>query len=172
MGRRGNFQGTKLSKEPRNQRYIEIFSVCLLDDMQFHGSWEAHNLGWMTLARTVLLSGTQSSPGAKWNKELKPWWLSGKESTCQCRRHGFDPWSGKIPHASEQLSPCTTATEPMLWEEEVDFDQKEMLPDSILTESLWQLLSQQTHLTLNEHPAHESTKYFIYCGRYAFQSPS
>ena len=19
-----------------------------------------------------------------------PWWLSGKESTCQCRRHGFD----------------------------------------------------------------------------------
>ena len=24
-------------------------------------------------------------------------WLSGKESTCQCRRHGFDPWVGKIP---------------------------------------------------------------------------
>ena len=21
-----------------------------------------------------------------------PWWLSGKESTCQCRRHGFNPW--------------------------------------------------------------------------------
>ena len=29
----------------------------------------------------------------------------GKESTCQCRRHGFDPWSGKIPHALEQLRP-------------------------------------------------------------------
>ena len=29
-----------------------------------------------------------------------PRWLSGKESTCQCRgcrRHGFDPWVGKIP---------------------------------------------------------------------------
>ena len=26
-----------------------------------------------------------------------PWWLSGKESMCQCRRHGFDPWDGKIP---------------------------------------------------------------------------
>ena len=26
-----------------------------------------------------------------------PRWLSGKESTYQCRRHGFDPWSGKIP---------------------------------------------------------------------------
>ena len=26
-----------------------------------------------------------------------PRWLSCKESTCQCRRHGFDPWIGKIP---------------------------------------------------------------------------
>ena len=24
-------------------------------------------------------------------------WLSGKESTCQWRRWGFDPWVGKIP---------------------------------------------------------------------------
>ena len=23
-------------------------------------------------------------------------WLSGKEYTCQCRRHRFDPWVGKI----------------------------------------------------------------------------
>ena len=26
-----------------------------------------------------------------------PKWLSGKESTCQCRRCGFNPWVGKIP---------------------------------------------------------------------------
>ena len=26
-----------------------------------------------------------------------PWWLSGKEFACQCRRRGFDPWVGKIP---------------------------------------------------------------------------
>jgi len=25
-----------------------------------------------------------------------PWWLSGKESTCQCWRPRFDPWLGKI----------------------------------------------------------------------------
>ena len=25
-----------------------------------------------------------------------PWWLSGKDSACQCRRHGFEPWVGKI----------------------------------------------------------------------------
>ena len=24
-------------------------------------------------------------------------WCSGKESACQCRRPGFDPWVGKIP---------------------------------------------------------------------------
>ena len=35
-----------------------------------------------------------------------PWWLSGEESACQWRRHGFDPQSGKIPHAKEQLSLC------------------------------------------------------------------
>ena len=28
-----------------------------------------------------------------------------------CKRHGFNPWSGKIPHASEQLSLCATAAE-------------------------------------------------------------
>ena len=30
-----------------------------------------------------------------------PWWFSGQESACQCRRQGFYPWSGKIPPATE-----------------------------------------------------------------------
>ena len=30
------------------------------------------------------------------------------------RGHGFKPWSGKIPHAAEQLSPCATTAEPAL----------------------------------------------------------
>ena len=34
-----------------------------------------------------------------------PWWRSGWESACQCRGHGFEPWSGKIPRATEQLGP-------------------------------------------------------------------
>jgi len=37
----------------------------------------------------TLLTEPPSHPGL-------PWWLTGKESTCQCRRHGFDPWVGKI----------------------------------------------------------------------------
>ena len=44
-----------------------------------------------------------------------PWWLSGKESACHWKRHGFNPWSRKIPHAVEELSPCITTMEPMLW---------------------------------------------------------
>ena len=40
-----------------------------------------------------------------------PWWSRGYESACQRRGRGFDPWPGKIPHTSEQLSPCATATE-------------------------------------------------------------
>ena len=47
------------------------------------------------------------------NRQLGlPWWRSGWESACQCRGHGFEPWSGKIPHASEQLGPWATTTEP------------------------------------------------------------
>ena len=41
-----------------------------------------------------------------------PWRRSGWESACQCRGHGFEPWSGTIPHAAEQLGPWATTTEP------------------------------------------------------------
>ena len=47
-------------------------------------------------------------------KKRLPWWCSGWESACQCREHGFEPWSGRIPHAAEQLGLCATTTEPAL----------------------------------------------------------
>ena len=53
-----------------------------------------------------------------------PWWLSGKESACQCKRHEFSPWSGRIPDAVDVdqlslcvlqlLSLCSRAQEPQL----------------------------------------------------------
>ena len=43
-----------------------------------------------------------------------PWSFNGYESTCQGMGHGFDPWSGKIPHAMELQSSSTTTTEPDL----------------------------------------------------------
>ena len=33
----------------------------------------------------------------------------------QCGGHRFEPWSRKIPHATEQLSLCATTTEPALY---------------------------------------------------------
>ena len=37
------------------------------------------------------------------------WWLSSKESTCQCRRQGFNPSVGKIPWRRKwQLTPVLT----------------------------------------------------------------
>ena len=42
-----------------------------------------------------------------------PWWCSGWESPCQCRGHGFEPWSGKILHAAERLGPWATIAEPV-----------------------------------------------------------
>ena len=61
-----------------------------------------------------LLFGKKTPP--KWHKREYfysglPWWFGGKESVCQCSRHRFNPWSGKIPHTMGQLSPCATATE-------------------------------------------------------------
>ena len=41
-----------------------------------------------------------------------PWWRSGWESACQCRGHGFKPWSGRIPRAAERLGPWATIAEP------------------------------------------------------------
>ena len=51
-----------------------------------------------------LRQGSQDFPGS----------TIDKKSTCQCRRHRFDPWSRKIPYSAEQLSPSTTTTEPVL----------------------------------------------------------
>ena len=48
-------------------------------------------------------------------KDLRlPWWLSGGESSCQCRRCRFYPWSWKIPHVVEQLGLGATTIEPVL----------------------------------------------------------
>ena len=48
------------------------------------------------------LSQMDSSSKMKIRASLVAQWLR----ICrQCRGHGFEPWSGKIPHAAEQLGP-------------------------------------------------------------------
>ena len=46
------------------------------------------------------------------DKKTKQGFPGGAVVTFQRRGHGFEPWSGKIPHAAEQLSLCATTTEP------------------------------------------------------------
>jgi len=66
----------------RSQRYTKASKLSLPD----HQSCQF--LGW----------GVDQVEILSWNILMKglPRWLSGKESTCQCRRHRFDPWIGKI----------------------------------------------------------------------------
>ena len=68
--------------------------------------WCAH---WPSLVGTL-----RHHPETSFKNETLglPWWRSGWESACQCRGHGFEPWSGKIPQAAEQLGPWATTTEP------------------------------------------------------------
>ena len=40
-----------------------------------------------------------------------PSWFSGKESAYQCRRQGFDPWSGTDPTSHGVTWPCVTTSE-------------------------------------------------------------
>ena len=56
--------------------------------------------GWGSRAR----SQCRNDKVSRMRKGL-PWWRSGWGSACQCRGRGFEPWSGRIPHAAEQLGP-------------------------------------------------------------------
>ena len=61
------------------------------------------------LLTPCLCCSCYSSPN-QWDTSLfsgrLPRWLSSKESACQCRRHGFDPWVRKIPWRRKwQLTP-------------------------------------------------------------------
>ena len=53
------------------------------------------------------------------HKERLPWWLSGKEPTCQCRRLVLDPGSGRSPgegHGSPLQDACLrNPTDPGAW---------------------------------------------------------
>ena len=72
--------------------------------MANHSSILAWKIPWMEKPRRLQSMGWQRVRHS-WVTSLfilhygLPWSLSGKESTCQCRRHkrcGFDPWVGKI----------------------------------------------------------------------------
>ena len=62
-----------------------------------------------TLIRYLFIS--YQAPGLSW-------WLSGKEFPCQCRRHGFNPWVGKIPLEKEMATHASILAWDIPWTEE------------------------------------------------------
>ena len=52
---------------------------------------------WRAVVHAVAKSRIRLSDWTTMSLRGLPWLLSGKDSTCQCRRHGFKPWAGKIP---------------------------------------------------------------------------
>ena len=118
--------------------YIHFPITSIAQDFQFNhsmscqlcshtGHYFLHLL--VTLALSVLGNSTHLEPPSRhlsttytshrhtmlpdinnWNLGLL-WWVSGKESACQCRGNRFNPQSGKIPQTTWQLSPWATTTE-------------------------------------------------------------
>ena len=91
----------RLAREAQDGRLGQAVVLLLGSWYWTHGTW------WCLLK-------TYPCPHSKRQQPGLPWWVSDKESACQCRGHGFDPWFRKIPHAegqSQLLSPRAATTE-------------------------------------------------------------
>ena len=51
-------------------------------------------------------------------ERLLPWWLSGKESACQCRRRRFDPCGWEDPLEKEMATHSNVLVWEISWTEE------------------------------------------------------
>ena len=88
------------------------FPICKMDrglgflkSLQFQG---ARVIGWPESSFSFFHRMVQESLNETfWPTPIfsrLPWWLSSKESACQDRRHGFNPWVRKIPPEKEMAT--------------------------------------------------------------------
>ena len=105
-----NYCCLKLKKKNRKKGKIAIIASVLacFEAIKLKVFWE-----WEKSTTTVVLAWAPKRRNIfTWKYKQFGSFLGGKESSRQCRRRGFDPWSGKIPPGLEQLSPCPTSTGP------------------------------------------------------------
>ena len=69
---------------------IGLFLQRLKMNLLYWNGLTNHLSTWTLKLRSPKQRGSSPKPGL-------PWRLSGKQSACWCRRHGFNPWVGKIP---------------------------------------------------------------------------
>ena len=59
--------------------------------------FSARRRGWLSALLTISYKKKTGKLDMRAPAVGLPWWISGNESTCQCRRPRFDPWVRKIP---------------------------------------------------------------------------
>ena len=86
-------------------RTQKVFVWVLFIDMHIYSYWFSYRLYSICCTKWFWLQDmkeTQPHNTCSWEREKviilfwPPRGLSSEESTCQCRRHWFDPWVGKI----------------------------------------------------------------------------
>ena len=100
----------EVKKKNRKKGKIAIIASVLacFEAIKLKVFWE-----WEKSTTTVVLAWAPKRRNIfTWKYKQFGSFLGGKESSRQCRRRGFDPWSGKIPPGLEQLSPCPTSIGP------------------------------------------------------------
>ena len=104
----------KLTKKKKKRRYITDTSIergdIITDPIDIERIKEDCN---NSINSTICVQ-TQTTKTHFKNKNRTSLVVQWLRIRLPMQGHGFEPWSGKIPHAMEQLSPCATTTEPAL----------------------------------------------------------
>ena len=118
------------NRESRNQ-FTQMWSFNLWKRYKSNSMKKEHSFqqianNWSPTGKKINLDlnlTLYANMNSKWIIDLNikhgiiglPWWCSGWESACQCRGHGFEPWSGRMPRAAEQLGLWATLLSLRVW---------------------------------------------------------